>query len=434
MVRWLPFSERMRYEPGMRLGGNGGSEFAVVDCETTGIHPGRHHRIVELAIVGADSSGTVGECWSSLLRVDRDLGPTEIHGIRGRDLRVAPTFEEVLGEVLERLAGRTVVAHNARFDCGFLEAELERFEIAIRPLPRLCTMDLADALGIGGPRLRLADCTTSLGIQHFDAHCAESDARACALILAAYLRQHGSASIAQFVQGEPQPRESWPTREQRAPARKRAAAGNPPTEPTFLASLVEASDAPLGADTARVAPYLEVLDRAIEDRRLSEQEQIELTEVARELNLSASRVRALHSDYAGTLIALAKRDRVVTDRERHDLILVGEALGISEIEELIDRPYTEPASTAEDAFVGQLVCFTGALTCFHEGRQVTRELAQQLAEQAGLVVAPRVTRKLDILVVADPDSASGKALKAREYGVRIIAEAAFWPMLGVEVN
>lgn len=418
----------------MRLEGHRGSEFAVVDCETTGIHPGRHHRIVELAIVSANSSGTLGECWSSLLQVDRDLGPTGIHGIRGRDLRDAPTFEEVLGEVLDRLAGRTVVAHNARFDCGFLEAELARFGIAIRPLPRLCTMDLADALEIGGPRLRLADCTASLGIAHSDAHCAEADARACALILAAYLRQHGPASIPQFVHGELQPREDWPTWDQHAPARKRAAAVRPPAEPTFLASLVEASDAPLGADTAQVAPYLEVLDRAIEDRRLSEQEQAELAEVARTLDLSASRVRALHGDYVGTLIALAKRDRVVTERERHDLILVGEALGIPEIEELIDRPSASQSSIAGDSLAGQVVCFTGALTCSHEGRQVTRELAQQLAEQAGLVVTPRVTKKLDILVVADPDSASGKALKAREYGVRIVAEAAFWPMLGVEVN
>ena len=434
VVRKLSFSEQMRYEIGMRLEGHSGLEFAVVDCETTGIHPGRHHRIIELAIIRSDSSGAPGECWSTLLRVDRDLGPTEIHGIHGRDLRNAPTFEEVLGEILNRLTGRIVVAHNARFDCGFLEAELARLGVAISPLPRLCTMDLACALEIGGPRLRLADCTKSLGLAHLDAHCADADARASALLLAAYLRQHGATSIGQFIHGDPQSRESWPTRDQRAPTRKRTAAGHPPTEPTFLASLVEASDAPLGDDTAQVAPYLEVLDRAIEDRRLNDQEQAELAEAAKALNLSASRVRELHGDYFGTLVALAERDRLVTERERHDLVLVAEALGIPEIEELIDRPDAEQSSRAEDSLRGQRVCFTGTLTCSYEGRQVTRELAQKLAENAGLVVAPRVTKKLDILVVADPDSVSGKALKAREYGVRIVAEAAFWPMLGVEVN
>ena len=51
-----------------------------------------------------------------------------------------------------------------------------------------------------------------------------------------------------------------------------------------------------------------------------------------------------------------------------------------------------------------------------------------------MVVAPRVTKKLDMLVVADPDSLSGKARKAREYGVRIVAETAYWSMIGVEVS
>lgn len=83
---------------------------------------------------------------------------------------------------------------------------------------------------------------------------------------------------------------------------------------------------------------------------------------------------------------------------------------------------------------GQSVCFTGALTCHHEGALITRELAQELAEAAGMVVAPRVTKKLDMLVVADPDSLSGKARKAREYGIRIVAETAFWSLIGIKVS
>jgi hypothetical protein len=41
---------------------------------------------------------------------------------------------------------------------------------------------------------------------------------------------------------------------------------------------------------------------------------------------------------------------------------------------------------------------------------------------------------VDLLVLADPDSTSGKARKARKYGTRLIAETAFWEMIGVEVN
>jgi DNA polymerase-3 subunit epsilon len=53
---------------------------------------------------------------------------------------------------------------------------------------------------------------------------------------------------------------------------------------------------------------------------------------------------------------------------------------------------------------------------------------------AGLEVADSVTKKLDILVVADPHTQSGKARKARQYGTRIVHEPVFWQMLGVTVK
>lgn len=256
---------------------------------------------------------------------------------------------------------------------------------------------------------------------------------ACASILAAFLREKGEAALQEFERGEVRPLTSWPTSDKRAPCRPRGTANGSAPEPSFLATLVGAADAALGADTALVAPYLEVLDRAIEDRHLSEAEQAELAETATLLGLSADRVRSLHSDYMGTLIALARRDAVITGRERYDLVLVGEALGINDVEVLLDQPLEGPEVAPQESLAGKTVCFTGALTCSYEGVQVTRELAQQLAEEAGMIVAPRVTKKLDILVVADPDSPSGKAVKAREYGIRIVAEAAFWPMLDIEV-
>lgn len=184
-----------------------------------------------------------------------------------------------------------------------------------------------------------------------------------------------------------------------------------------------------------ILPVDDAVDRAIEDRRLSPAEQDELAATALAVGLNADRVRKLHGDYVGTLVALARRDGVVTDRERADLTLVAEALGIAGIDDLLDRPI-EASAEDEGAnhVVGKSVCFMGELTCHCEGELVTRALAHEVAERAGMVVAPRVTKKLDMLVVADPDSLSGKARKARDYGVRIIAETAFWSMIGVEVS
>jgi DNA polymerase-3 subunit epsilon len=221
----------------------------------------------------------------------------------------------------------------------------------------------------------------------------------------------------------------------RAPCRFRSGVEEQAQEPNFLARLVQEVEVRPGADALRVAPYLNVLDRAIEDRLLSSAEQEELAATAVTLGLSADRVRTLHSDYVATLVALARRDGAVTDRERADLVLVAEALGIAGVDGLLGRHLDAGEdSRAEAGLAGKSVCFTGALMCSYEGALVTREIAQELAEAADMIVAPRVTKKLDMLVVADPDSLSGKAKQARKYGVRIVAETAFWSMIGIEVS
>ena len=85
-------------------------------------------------------------------------------------------------------------------------------------------------------------------------------------------------------------------------------------------------------------------------------------------------------------------------------------------------------------FTGKSVCFTGESTCSAAGKPMDRATQRLLAAKAGLVVAPRVTKKLDLLVLADPDSLSGKAKNAAKYGIRRIAERSFWMALGVAVD
>jgi DNA polymerase-3 subunit epsilon len=58
----------------------------------------------------------------------------------------------------------------------------------------------------------------------------------------------------------------------------------------------------------------------------------------------------------------------------------------------------------------------------------------EIAETHGMEVAESVTKTLDVLVVADPLTQSGKGRKARQYGIRIMHEPVFWRTLGVEVE
>src|SRR5680860_1744656 len=69
------------------------TSFAAVDCETSCLHPTAHHRIIELAVVSLGEDWAPSDVWCSLLCPERDLGPTDIHGIRGhraRECRVCP--------------------------------------------------------------------------------------------------------------------------------------------------------------------------------------------------------------------------------------------------------------------------------------------------------------------------------------------------------
>ena len=86
------------------------------------------------------------------------------------------------------------------------------------------------------------------------------------------------------------------------------------------------------------------------------------------------------------------------------------------------------------SLTGLSVCFTGALLGTVDGIPITRSTAQLLANNAGLTVRDNVVKELDLLVVADPDTQSGKAKRARALGTRVIAEAVFWASIGARTD
>jgi DNA polymerase III subunit epsilon len=118
--------------------------FAFVDVETTGGMAG-DDRITEIAIITVDDG--VVESWSSLVDPDCDipLSIQSLTGITNAMARAAPTFRSIADEVAARLHGRLFVAHNARFDYGFVRQELKRASIDYSTRP-LCTVRLSRAL------------------------------------------------------------------------------------------------------------------------------------------------------------------------------------------------------------------------------------------------------------------------------------------------
>ena len=178
-----------------------GVGYAVVDLETTGLSP-TTDSILEVALVLTDAAGRVERSWSTLIDpgVGVDVGPTHIHGLIAEELTGAPGFDEVADLLVADLAGRAVVAHNARFDVGFLTQALGMRGLLDRGarVPRVCTMEWARHF-MTTPSRRLTTCCEVAGVEIGRHHNALDDALAAAGLLRHYLAvgaQRGEEPVA----------------------------------------------------------------------------------------------------------------------------------------------------------------------------------------------------------------------------------------------
>lgn len=116
-----------------------------VDVETTGGNA-RYHRITEIGIIEVVNGAVVSE-WSTLLNPETLISPSiqELTGISNDMVAEYPTFSELQSILYDRLSNRLLVAHNARFDYGFLKNEFKRCGISYQA-PVLCTVKLSRTL------------------------------------------------------------------------------------------------------------------------------------------------------------------------------------------------------------------------------------------------------------------------------------------------
>jgi DNA polymerase III subunit epsilon len=147
-----------------------------VDVETTGGHPARH-RVTEIGLVLVNRGQLESE-WSSLVNPGEPIPPSIQHftGITDEMVRHAPFFEDIAEELAARLEGRLFVAHNARFDFGFLRQELRRTG---RKLANqvACTVKLSRRLNPDLPRHNLDAVIERHGLNCSQRHRALPDAQ-----------------------------------------------------------------------------------------------------------------------------------------------------------------------------------------------------------------------------------------------------------------
>ena len=149
---------------------------AFLDLETTGTDP-RGDRVTEVGLLLADD-GVVIEEWSALVNPGRGIPPgiERITGISEAMVSQAPGFADLALELVERLQGRLLVAHNARFDYAFLRNELKRAGLNFQSRV-LCTVRLSRALFPEHPRHNLDALVERYALPGEGRHRALPDAR-----------------------------------------------------------------------------------------------------------------------------------------------------------------------------------------------------------------------------------------------------------------
>ena len=140
----------------------------VLDTETTGLDPYQGHRLVEIGCIELVNGIPSGQTFQRYLNPDRDV-PEEavaVHGLSAEFLKDKPRFADIVDDLIDFIGDAPLVAHNALFDLGFLNAELERAGKALVARERLVdTLMLARRKHPAGPN-RLDDLCARYGIDN----------------------------------------------------------------------------------------------------------------------------------------------------------------------------------------------------------------------------------------------------------------------------
>lgn len=327
--RDIPFAEPGLRGPIFHYGGTSiphGNEhrgpYAVIDFETTGLSAKRN-RVVEVAVARVGSNGKIEDEFATLINPEgRDVGPTLIHGITNAQVKDAPTFGDVAPELLARLSGAVVVAHNATFEEAFLAAELKRAGIIVAQIPALCTLWLGRQT-FATPNYKLGTLARAAGVPLVDKHAALGDVRA----VSALLPQMASKLRAPVLYGV-QPM-SWTAKGQvPLPLVTRAVALRKGTDGWMHSLMARLPASGLAPHDAAAEAYLDALSEVMSDGKITGDEAKQLAHLAGSAGMGGEQVLALNKRFLDNLKVAALDDDILSISEVRQLKSASKALSL----------------------------------------------------------------------------------------------------------
>ncbi|KJV32732.1 ethanolamine utilization protein [Aquitalea magnusonii] len=172
--------------------------WAIVDLETTGGHIGRD-RITEIGLILLD--GERQQRYQTLVNPLQPIPPfiENMTGISNAMAEAAAPFSAIAADLLPMLQGRLLLAHNVRFDYGFLRNEFRRVGLRLQNAT-LCTVKLSRRLYPQHFKHNLDSIIQRHGLQLPDRHRAMADAEALLLFLQAACAELGETAVKEAIQ------------------------------------------------------------------------------------------------------------------------------------------------------------------------------------------------------------------------------------------
>ena len=114
----------------------------VLDTETTGLETSQGHRLIEIGCVEVVGRRLTGRHFHQYLNPEREIdsGAMEVHGITNAMVADKPLFAHVVNELLDFIRGAELIIHNAPFDLGFLNYELQLLNRGGERIETLCSI------------------------------------------------------------------------------------------------------------------------------------------------------------------------------------------------------------------------------------------------------------------------------------------------------
>ena len=322
----------------------------------------------------------------------------------------APTFQYVANGLTERLDRSVLVAHNISFDQRMISHEYNRMGAVFNPGIGVCTLHLT------GEKLILA--AKRFGIKYENHHSALADARTTAEIFKLLFEEYkGEMAPMSITELDAPPCEDVVVRN--------SVLENVVTKKSLIEQICIHTRFPTTEED--ILQYLDMLNSILADLTISAGEQNQVNDLIQTLELDSNDIHWAHDVYLQTLIAGAKRDGIITEREKEIIDIVADTLGVA---------HQEIPSVTDDLVCtrwseGTRVCFTGTAVDSYN-QKIERKFLDAETAKRGLQPVRQVTKKgCDLLVTQDLKSQSTKAQKARSYKIEIVSVNDFLSSLGL---